>query len=199
MSDGKSKVFDLVDPARRGFLKRLLAGAAFAVPVIATFSIDSLTLDSVHAMGGSNIVNTSNQVCRGDVGYVGPIQFQAHVSTGAIFSENETRVNGQVTLSVSKSSEIVNFINGEVFIVPGASILSVSISAGGPFGRPAAQVGTSGAFTIYSSNLDTRVMCDLDELVDFMGSGNASCTVTGEYNGRRFSASGQIYPAASPA
>lgn len=194
MSDG-SKVLDLVHPARRQFLKRLLAGTAFAVPVIATFSLDSLTLDSVHAMGGSNITNISNQVCAGDVGYVGPTEFQAHVSTGAIFREDDNRVNGQVWLHVNMADAIAHCINGEVAIVPGASIQSVSIWAGRSL---AAQVSTSGAFAIYASNLHTRVMCDLDELVDFIASGNASCTVTGTYNGREFSASGQIYAAESP-
>ena len=102
MSDGSSKVFDLVDPARRGFLKSVLAGAAFAAPVIATFSVESLTANSVHAMGGPNSTQLmSNQVCVADLGYVGPSSFQAHVSTGVIYSSDAKRVNGQVTLTVS--------------------------------------------------------------------------------------------------
>lgn len=37
------KVLSRVDAHRRDFVKRLLAGAAFAAPVLATFSIDALT------------------------------------------------------------------------------------------------------------------------------------------------------------
>lgn len=193
MCDDKSKVFDLVHPARRQFLKRLLAGAAFAVPVISTFTVDSLTVDTVHAMGGSNITNISNQVCRGDVGYVGPRSFEAHVSTGAIFNDDDYRVNGQVVLrAYTDGGPIAYYLEGEVFIVPGASVQSVFIST---YGRTAAEVSTNGQFTILPKDLDTRVMCDIDELMDAIAAGNATCTVTGEYYDRRYSATGQIYAA----
>lgn len=196
MSDENSRVFDLVDPARRGFLKSVLAGAAFAAPVIATFSVESLTANSVHAMGGPNTTrNMSNQVCVSDLGYVGPSSFQAHVSTGLIHSSHDKRVNGQVTLTVGKSDYTVNFINGNIALVPGASVESVYISVDG---QTAAKVSTSGAFSIYPSDLDSRLLCDLDELVDFIASGNACCTVMGEYDGSRYSASGQIYPSQNP-
>jgi hypothetical protein len=208
MSDDSSKVFDLVDPARRGFLKSVLAGAAFAAPVIATFSVESLTASSVHAMGGPNSVqNMSNQVCVSDLGYVGPSSFQAHVSTGVSYSSDAKRVNGQVTLTVSMNGYTANSICGQISLVPGASIQGVSISVDG---RTAAQVSTSGAFMIYGSDLDTHgnnrgnnranhlALCDLDELVDFIASGDGCCTVTGEYDGRSYSASGEIYPSANP-
>lgn len=45
------KVLSGVQADRRGFVKRILAGAAFAVPVMATFSIDALTVRSAHAQG----------------------------------------------------------------------------------------------------------------------------------------------------
>lgn len=38
----KERILERVNPARREFLKKLLAGAAFATPVIATFSVESL-------------------------------------------------------------------------------------------------------------------------------------------------------------
>ena len=38
----KDQVLEHVNPARREFLKKLLTGAAFAAPVIATFSVEAL-------------------------------------------------------------------------------------------------------------------------------------------------------------
>jgi len=43
------KVLGRVDADRRGFVKRLLAGAAFAAPVLATFTIDALAPSSAEA------------------------------------------------------------------------------------------------------------------------------------------------------
>lgn len=50
MADGNinDKVFEKVDSNRRGFLKRLL-GAGFAAPVIATFAVEALSVDSANA------------------------------------------------------------------------------------------------------------------------------------------------------
>lgn len=48
------KVLNGVQADRRGFVKRLLVGAAFAVPVMATFSIDGLTVKSAQAQGINN-------------------------------------------------------------------------------------------------------------------------------------------------
>jgi hypothetical protein len=43
------KVLSRVDANRRAFVKRILAGAAFAVPVLATFTIDALAPTSAQA------------------------------------------------------------------------------------------------------------------------------------------------------
>jgi hypothetical protein len=50
MADNE-KVLSAVQADRRGFVKRILVGAAFAAPVLATFSIDALTVRSAHAQG----------------------------------------------------------------------------------------------------------------------------------------------------
>lgn len=39
----KERVLKYVSPGRREFLRKILAGAAFASPVIATFSVETLT------------------------------------------------------------------------------------------------------------------------------------------------------------
>ena len=43
------KVLDRVDANRRAFVKRLLAGSAFAVPVLATFTMDALSPTAAQA------------------------------------------------------------------------------------------------------------------------------------------------------
>jgi hypothetical protein len=42
--DGKKKLLEQVDPERRDFARRILGGAPFVAPLIATFSIDGLTV-----------------------------------------------------------------------------------------------------------------------------------------------------------
>ena len=42
------KILEKVNPDRRSFLKRVL-GASFAVPVIATFSVEALSIESAKA------------------------------------------------------------------------------------------------------------------------------------------------------
>jgi hypothetical protein len=52
----KEQVFDNINPARREFLKKLLVGAAFATPVIATFSVESLTASPIN-------ISSPNAIC----------------------------------------------------------------------------------------------------------------------------------------
>ena len=49
-SDNCGKILERVDPDRRNFVKRFLAGAAFAAPVLTTFAIDALSPRSANAM-----------------------------------------------------------------------------------------------------------------------------------------------------
>ncbi len=47
--DGLSnRVLNHVDPSRREFVKRVLASAAFAAPVVAAFSIESLNVNAAY-------------------------------------------------------------------------------------------------------------------------------------------------------
>lgn len=49
----KERIFEHVNPARREFLKKLLAGAAFATPVIATFSVEALMPNPAYAVANT--------------------------------------------------------------------------------------------------------------------------------------------------
>ena len=56
----EEKILAKVDENRRGFLKRLL-GASFAAPVIATFSMEALSVDAAHANMVQNVGNQGLQ------------------------------------------------------------------------------------------------------------------------------------------
>lgn len=60
----EEKILGKVDANRRSFLKKVL-GASFALPVIATFSVESLSVDSAQA---SFVANAANCLA-----YVGPL------------------------------------------------------------------------------------------------------------------------------
>ena len=49
------------DESKRRTLIRLLQGAAFAVPVVASFSMDGLTISEVHAHNSDHPNSTDNQ------------------------------------------------------------------------------------------------------------------------------------------
>jgi hypothetical protein len=56
--DADKKVDELlarIDPAKRSFLKALVVGTAFAVPTVASFSMDGLSLHAAHAQQISNL------------------------------------------------------------------------------------------------------------------------------------------------
>jgi len=63
----EEKILGKVDANRRSFLKRVL-GASFALPVIATFSVESLSVDSAQAY----LVNcTRSANCLSQIGQLG--------------------------------------------------------------------------------------------------------------------------------
>jgi hypothetical protein len=47
--DELDSVLDRIDPEKRAFLKALIAGTAFAVPTVASFSMDGLSLYEANA------------------------------------------------------------------------------------------------------------------------------------------------------
>jgi hypothetical protein len=56
MDDGKvDELLERIDPAKRSFLKALVVGTAFAVPTVASFSMDGLSLHAAHAQQISNL------------------------------------------------------------------------------------------------------------------------------------------------
>lgn len=61
----KERIFEHVKPARREFLRKLLAGAAFASPVIATFSVEALMPDPAYAVSNTSFCIKPNILAPG--------------------------------------------------------------------------------------------------------------------------------------
>jgi len=206
VSDDKKTVFENVHPDRREFFKKLLAGAAFATPVIATFSIDALTADSANAESSFCFPNstaniTSCNQCPADAGYVGPSLFEAHVSTSLSNDPQDSgpkgphRVNGQAIfqLNLLKGSiPSVLSIIGTINMVFDATITSAAIMVGGRVAVNLLILGGN-SFQIHNSNVASFV-CDLDELADLMASRDTTLTVKGMYLGSPYTVSGAIVP-----
>lgn len=51
--DPLDEVLEQVDSSRRSFLKRMAVGAAFATPVVSSFSMSSLSLNVAGAQGSN--------------------------------------------------------------------------------------------------------------------------------------------------
>ena len=59
MNDKKlEQVLDKVDPGRRTMLRKLVLGAGFAVPVIASFSVKELAAAGTGSLGTLTIIST---------------------------------------------------------------------------------------------------------------------------------------------
>jgi hypothetical protein len=55
MSDKKdAPILDKVDPGKRDFVRKVIKGTAFAVPVVASFSMDGLTIGGIRPAYASN-------------------------------------------------------------------------------------------------------------------------------------------------
>jgi hypothetical protein len=55
------KVLESVDEGRRASLKKIILGAAFAVPVIASFTMSGLGVNEAYATGHSNAKTCQHQ------------------------------------------------------------------------------------------------------------------------------------------
>ena len=53
--DPVEKVLSHIEPERRAFLKKIIVGTAFAVPAVASFSMDGLSAYEANAAQGSNV------------------------------------------------------------------------------------------------------------------------------------------------
>jgi hypothetical protein len=94
--DKKQEILDKVGSNRRDFLKKVLAGAAFATPVMASFSIDGLWA------GVAPTQSFASSYChQAPSEYNGPRKFKAHFSDQQL----KTRLNGQADFKISLADD----------------------------------------------------------------------------------------------
>ena len=183
--DVKKRLVDHVDPNRRSFVRQILGGAAFVPPLIATFSIESLTASPEEP-------NNPNACLVEDTGYAGPSAFQAHVSDPT----KATRVNGVGTFliqippmqpaSVQKAQ-----VSYSLVLTTNTLFTESKIEIEGK------TVCTINGLqsTIDSKNLDN--LCDFDELLQGFAAGTGKLVVQVDYKGTMYTLSGPIVPATS--
>lgn len=193
-----NRVLSQVVPSRRGFVKTVLAGATFAAPAIASFSIANMGIGSADAQNPTSSAYTSSSSsmpCLPDLGYVGPSYFQAY----ALDISGSTRVNGALTFNLEQDGKALRV---RMRITKDASVSSVSITVNGRqvatvkmgeddgngFGRR--DDGVEGRVT--AANLSG--LCDFDSLLQAMASQTAQVEVQGTYSYSSFDAQGSILP-----
>jgi hypothetical protein len=180
----QKRLIEHVDPNRRSFVRRILAGAALVSPLIATFSIDTLTAGTPE-----DTVNP-NSTCTEDQGYIGPNAFQAHISdpTGG------TRANGMgmftITVPLTESATVAhaklrftltvtknNGLNGAYIEAHGRKLIDLPDGNG------------------YVDNAPNRNLCDFDELLECLANGDAVLVVGVDIQHEMYTLKGPIVPA----
>ncbi len=199
-----NRVIDHVDPSRRDFVKRVLAGAAFAAPVVASFSIESLFVNSAYGQscsGSANSSNISNSCrCLADPGYVGPAVFQCYVED----TSGNTRVNGEVSLNIDRDDrdghrdghDDDKGIDIRLDLTQGATVTSAYLTINGQE-VASVQLHESHGFGPHDltgkiSVADITGLCDFDALLQAMAAQTVVAVVQGTYSGTSFNAQGPV-------
>jgi hypothetical protein len=174
-------------------VKRVLAGAAFAAPFIATFSVDGLSAGSAEAASFANISNSCSNM---DAGYVGPTLFQAHLfdPTG------QTTANGQAQFQIVGAGGGEDDDNAGHKFVELATTLTMTSNTtaiNGHIeinGQNVASL-TQGRGFIGPANI--HGLCDFNSLLQAMAAGLATCVVTATFMAASHTLSGPIHAAGS--
>jgi hypothetical protein len=182
--EGRKKLIDHVDPHRRDFVRRILGGAAFVAPLIATFSIDSLTANAADEQFNANACEVE------DSGYVGPNTFLAYISD----PKRLTRANGIGTFVILPSFMNPTSVNAATLgftlgVTENATITSAYISVGG---RDVCTLPPHGGSI---TALNVHALCDFDDLLGSLAAGLASLVCVITIGSGLFTLTGPIVPA----
>ena len=180
--DIKKRLLDHVDPNRRSFVRQILGGAAFVAPLIATFSIDSLTA------GEPEGVRESNTCAVDDQGYAGPAVFQVSFSDPS----HSTHANGTATFTITanppgtfsvKTAEVIY----SLFLAPGATFCKAFILSYD-------QVVVCYLEDTKHGVIDkgTIMLCDFDEFLIGLDSEGSTIVVLVEVQGQKYELTGTI-------
>jgi hypothetical protein len=202
-----NRVLNHVDPSRRDFVKRVLAGAAFAAPVVASFSIESLYVNAAYGQSSSSGSASSSSACNisgscqclADPGYVGPAVFQAYVED----TSGNTRVNGELFLHISGDCHDNEAADIRLRMTPDAEATAAHLTING---QEVATIPLEDSHELGKHDLTGKIkasdllnLCDFDALLQAMASQQVVAVVQGTYSGRSFNAQGSVLPAsASP-
>jgi hypothetical protein len=200
-------IFDNLDPSRRDFVKRVLAGAAFAAPVIATFSIESLGVTAAYAQGasGSSSVSSSGPSgsspgassgpCLQDLGYVGPERFEAHVAD----TSGNTRVNGELVIKIDGDHDVAKAAEVRLDMTKDSLVTSAYLAINGVNVVNIPLVEHHEADPHYYTGRicpsDIMNLCDFDALLQSLASQLVTAFALGTYFETSFSAQGAVAPA----
>lgn len=199
----RNEILNHVEPNRRDFVKRVLAGAAFAVPVVATFSIESLFVDSAYAQSGCGSSSSIGYgCCLPDLGYVGPSVFQAYVADVG----GGTRVNGEVILTVDNDrdhGQTSTTLRVRVRLTQDAPVSTAYLTINGSM-VAVMELHSSNGFDHHDQSgsvgaADLRAICDFDSLLQAMAGQQVMVVLQGTYRSSGFDAQGMAAAAnASP-
>ena len=197
-------ILNKIEPSRRGFVKSVLAGAAFAAPVIASFSIENMEIRS--ADGQTLINNSSNSSniyggssanrCLPDLGYVGPAFFQAYV----LDISGSTRVNGELSFNIQQDGKSLGV---RMRMTRDASVSAVNLTVNSVNVATVQMHSDNDGFGRRNNESEGRItaadvigLCDFDALLQAMASQTAKAVVVGTYASSSFDAQGTVLPMA---
>ena len=187
----KDRILNQVGDSRRDFVKRVLIGAPFAAPVIASFAIGNLAVEPALARSAMGSPVPPGPACASgvgsypihalpDPGYVGPNQFRAHVTD----TSGNTRVNGEVSIEVHG-----NHTAGiDIDMIKGALVTGAQLAINGFTVVP--NIPLQGNPNINFS--DTCGIPDFDFLLQAMANQQVTVSVQGLYNSLSFNAQGSV-------
>jgi hypothetical protein len=209
--ESSNRIFDQLDPSRRDFVKRVLAGAAFAAPVIATFSIESLGVTAAYAQGASGSSSVSSSApsgsnpgassgpCLQDLGYVGPERFEAHVAD----TSGNTRVNGELAIKIDGDYDAARSAEVRLDMTRDSVVTSAYLAINGVnvVNLPLVEHHEADPhyYTGKICSSDIMNLCDFDALLQSLASQLVTAFVLGTYLGTSFSAQGAVVPASGGA
>lgn len=158
-------VLNSVDESRREFLKKVIGGTVFAVPLMASFSMDGLSLDAAEATHISNMPGDFQQpgapFCS-NLTYVGPKNFAAF-----LFSD-ETRVHARAKFKVGggRLKYVFELPEGVHF-----SIAQIDVDLGGV---ASGRVFLNEQKGVIDEETNLGGMCGLNTLLEEMAAGAAT-------------------------
>lgn len=189
----QDRILSKVGDSRREFVRRVLVGAPFVAPLIASFTIGDLGVESALAQpaGLSALLTSGPALSCGpapspgpplqDTGYVGPSEFEAYLL------DHNTGVNGDVTITVHEN----HTIDVDIDMVKGALLTSAQLLRNSIAVVPNIPLTGNGRLGL----TDTCGLANFDALLQALATNQIVVSVSGSYNSNNFSAQATLISA----